>query len=270
MPSLFWRLLIITILMAETSQLMSATPLIVAHRGASNDAPENTISAFKLAWEQGADAIEGDFRLTGDGQIVCFHDATTEKLTSRKLTIAHSTLQQLQELDVGVHFGNRFKKAQIPTLSQVFTTIPEGKKIYIEIKCGPEILPALYAEIKRAELTEEQIVIITFDRDLIKILKHHAPGLKALWLASFKKNWRGKIKPDPNSIIKTLDEINADGLSSNPHAIVTKSFVTGLKSEGYEYHVWTVDDPDVAMLFTSMGTTSITSNVPKVLLNSLK
>ena len=74
---------------------------IVAHRGASLDAPENTLAAFRLAWSQGADAIEGDFRLTKDGRIACLHDDTTQRTAGLDLTVADSTLAELRELDVG-------------------------------------------------------------------------------------------------------------------------------------------------------------------------
>ena len=75
--------------------------MIVAHRGASFDAPENILSAFKLASEQGADAIEGDVLLTKDNQIVCIHDKTTKRLSDQNLVVAESSLEQVKTLDVG-------------------------------------------------------------------------------------------------------------------------------------------------------------------------
>ena len=81
--------------------VMAGEPFLVAHRGASADAPENTIPAFQLAWEQGADAIEGDFHLTADGHIVCIHDEDTQKVAGKKLIVPESTLADLRKLDVG-------------------------------------------------------------------------------------------------------------------------------------------------------------------------
>ena len=75
--------------------------MIVAHRGASFDAPENILSAFKLAWEQRAVAIEGDFLLTKDNQIVCIHDKTTKRLSDQNLVVAESSLEHVKTLDVG-------------------------------------------------------------------------------------------------------------------------------------------------------------------------
>ena len=117
-----------------------AKPLIVAHRGASFDAPENTLPAFELAWEQGADAIEGDFLLTKDKQIVCIHDHSTKRLADRDLEVKSSTLAELKSLDVGFWKDKKYKNTRIPTLAEVFATIPDGKKIFVEIKCGTCLL----------------------------------------------------------------------------------------------------------------------------------
>ena len=111
-----------------------AEPFIVAHRGASGDSPENTLRAFRLAWKQGADAIEGDFHLTNDGRIVCFHDRNTSKLTGENYTISQTTLAELQSLDAGSWKGREFAGTRIPTIEEVFHCIPPGKQIFIEIK----------------------------------------------------------------------------------------------------------------------------------------
>lgn len=118
---------------------------IVAHRGASFDAPENTLSAFRLAWKLNADVIEGDFYLTKDEQIVCIHDKTTKRVAPKQtsLTIARSTLAELRALDVGSWKHPRFANERIPLLEEVLATVPEGKRIFVEIKCGPEIIPHL-------------------------------------------------------------------------------------------------------------------------------
>ncbi|TWU26080.1 glycerophosphodiester phosphodiesterase family protein [Bythopirellula polymerisocia] len=90
--------------------------LLVAHRGASADAPENTLSSFQLAWEEGADAIEGDFYLTSDNQIVCIHDDTTERVSGVDLDVASATLEELRKLDVGSWKERKYINERIPTL----------------------------------------------------------------------------------------------------------------------------------------------------------
>jgi glycerophosphoryl diester phosphodiesterase len=234
---------------------------IVAHRGASRDAPENTIPAFNLAWEQGADAIEGDFHLTKDGHIVCIHDRDTKKMSNTKMVVRTSTFAELRKLDVGVRHGKAFKGTVIPSLGEVFSTIPKKKTIYIEIKCGTEIIPALLKEIKKSGLKKEQIIVICFNKKVIQELKAKAPQYKAFWLSTVKKDKSGKINGSLDTILATLKQIKADGFSSST-SNVNEPFIKRIKDEGYEYHVWTIDDPKLAKRFKKWGARSITTNVP--------
>ncbi len=242
--------------------------MIVAHRGASRDAPENTIPAFKLAWKQGADAIEGDFHLTKDGHIVCIHDGNTENVANTNLVVGESTLAELRALDVGAHREEAFKGTGIPTIAEVFSTIPDQKTIYIEIKCGAEIIPALLEEIKKSELKREQIVVICFDKKIIQELKIKAPELKASWLSGFKKDESGKISPSLETVLTTLEQIKADGFSSTKD-IIDEAFVKSIIEKGYEFHVWTVDDTTTARRFKKWGAKSITTNAPDYIKRTL-
>lgn len=240
--------------------IYAGDPMIVAHRGASRDAPENTIPAFKLAWEQGADAIEGDFRLTKDGHIVCIHDGNTENVSNTNLVVRESTLTELRALDVGEHRDEAFKGTGIPTIAEVFSTIPDQKTIYIEIKCGSEIIPILLEEIKTSNLRREQIVLICFNEKVLQELKAKAPKYKTLWLCCFEKQDTGEITPSLETALKTLELIQADGLSSN--MAIPESLIEAVKKQGYEWHVWTVDDLKTVRRMKALGVKSITSNIP--------
>ena len=156
-----------------------AEVVIVAHRGASHDAPENTLAGFKLAWEFQADAIEGDFYLTRDQQIVCIHDDTTERVARLNLPVSQSTLAELQQLDVGSWKDERFADQRIPTLSEVLAVVPCEKRIFIEIKCGPEIVPFLAEALQRSRLTTMQTVLISFKPEVISAAKSAIPDCKA-------------------------------------------------------------------------------------------
>ena len=248
--------------------VVSEEPLIVAHRGASRQAPENTLPAFKLAWKQEADAIEGDFLLTGDGQIVCIHDKDTRRVAGKKLVVAKSTLAELRQLDVGSYRGAAFKGTRIPTIAEVFATVPKNKKIYIEIKCGTEIIPALLKSIKKSGLKNDQIVVICFQHKVIQALKAKAPQFKANWLSSIKKDRSGKLIPSLESIFATLNQIKADGFSSSKN-LIDETTIRAIMDKGYEHHVWTVDDERTAKRFMQWGTKSITTNVPGSLRSSL-
>ena len=241
---------------AYTEKLM-----IVAHRGASQDAPENTLPSFRLAWKQRADAIEGDFKLTKDGQIVCIHDENTKRVAGKSLIVSQSTLAELRKLDVGAYRGKEFKGTVIPTLAEVFSTIPKQKKIYIEIKSNLEIIPALLKEIGRSGLSREQIVVICFQKEVIQALKTKAPQYKAFWLSDFDTDKSGKISPSIETVLTTLTQIKADGFSSTKN-IIDEVFVKKINDKGYEYHVWTINDVKTARRFKKWGAKSITTNIP--------
>lgn len=235
-------------------------PAIVAHRGASKAAPENTIPAFKLAWLKQADAIEADFLLTKDNHIVCIHDKSTNKVANKSLIINESSLAELRTIDVGIKHNEKFKGTVIPLISEVFATVPKQKKIYIEIKSGIEIIPHLIKEIDKSGLKDEQIVIICFNPIILQTIKMQAPQYKTLWLCKIKKRF-GRISPSTESILSTLKTINADGVSTNKEYI-SEITVKKVIQNGHEYHAWTVDDAATATKLSKWGVKSITTNVP--------
>jgi len=238
---------------------------IVAHRGASHDAPENTIAAFKLAWRQGADAIEGDFRLTKDRRIVCMHDATTKRTAGRNLVVAKSTLTELRQLDVGRWRGAKWAGQRIATLEEVLAVVPAGKRILIEVKCGPEIVPVLKDVLKASGLTPQQTIVISFDAKVIAQARKQMPKRKAFWLTGFRKSkTTGRWSPSLQKVIATLGQIRADGLDcAAVAAVVDRSFMAELRARRLELHVWTVDDVKTALYFRQLGARSITTNRPR-------
>jgi len=241
-----------------------SAPLLVAHRGASHDAPENTLAAFRLAWEQNADAVEGDFYLTKDGEIVCIHDRTTKRTAGVDLDVAQSTLADLRRLDVGSWKDPRWRGERIPTLSEVLQTVPKGKGMLVEVKCGPEIVPPLKSVLGQSELETDQLTIISFNADVISASKRQLTGIKAYWLTGFKQDkTTGGWTPTWDSVLQTLRETGADGLDSQAHDWFLPEMVTRLRREGYEFHVWTVDDPILAHRMRGLGAQSITTNRPE-------
>jgi len=247
-----------------------AGPDIVAHRGASHDAPENTLAAFQLAWQEGADAIEGDFYLSKDGRVVCIHDSTTKRTAGKNLKVAAATLAELQALDVGSWKHAKYAGERIPTLADVLATVPPGKRIFIEIKCGPEVLPAVKKALLASKLKPEQTVIICFKAEVIAAAKKLLPDRKAMWLTSFRKSKAtGTWSPDAKSVLATLAKTGADGVDCNAHKCVGNEFVQSLRKAGKEFHVWTVDDPAVARRFVNLGVDTITTNRPAFLRKEL-
>jgi glycerophosphoryl diester phosphodiesterase len=255
-------------------------PMVIAHRGSSAQAPENTLPAFQLAWKQGADAIEADFLLTKDGHIVCFHDKDTKRVNGQQLNIADATLEELRQLDVGniqpqdcgralrSWNGDQYKGVRIPTSAEAFATVPAGKKIFIEIKCGPEIIDPLLRELASSRLTPDQVVVICFDSALLKSLKERDPKWQTAWLCSFEKRANGKPRNAPAKVLKTLKDMKALALMSGGGE-VDKGLLDKIRSAGIEHYVWTINDPKLAATYKAQGVDAIVTDVPAEMLAAL-
>ena len=259
---------------ALTFAATSDAQLIVAHRGASHDAPENTLAAFRLAWEQNADAIEGDFYVTKDQQIVCIHDKTTKRVAPQQpeLSVAESTLAELQKLDVGSWKHPQYAAERMPTLSDVLATVPAGKQIFVEIKCGPEILPLLQPQLEASGLKSEQIVIICFDKTVVTQARKLMPQYNANWLTGYKQETKdSEWKPTRNNVLATLRSTGATGLGTNGNLeVIDQAFLDSIREAGFQFHVWTVNDVEAARKFADFGAISITTDRPEFIRNAIQ
>ncbi len=241
-----------------------ATPLIIAHRGASHDAPENTLAAFHLAWEMGADGIEGDFYLTKDCRIVCIHDRTTKRTAGVELDVKASTFAALRRLDVGRHKDQKYAGEVIPTLEEVLATVPSGKRIFIEVKCGPEIVPHLQKVLAQSRLKPNQTYVIAFDEDVVTASKKAMPQVKAYWVTGFReKEDDGTWHPNVDEVLATVRRCHADGVDVKAdRGIVDAEFARRLRDAGLEFHCWTVNERAEAEHFRQLGVDSITTDRP--------
>lgn len=238
---------------------------IIAHRGASHAAPENTMAAFELAWQEQADGVEGDFYYTKDGHIVCIHDADTARTAGVKKIVASSTLAELRELEYGSWKDAKFAGEPLPTFAEVLAAMPAGKTFVIELKTGPEIVPLLVAQLKQQQPNWDDLLIISFKADTVKACKQQLPAVKAHWLTSYRRDKAtGEVKPTAAQVSKTLQDCGADGLGTRgDRSVVTKEFIAELRAGGMpEFHVWTIDNPDDAKYFQELGAMGITTNRP--------
>lgn len=245
----------------------AAGQLITGHRGASHDAPENTLAAFRLAWEQGADAIEGDFRLSSDGRMICVHDADTERVAGveNKHVVATTPWRQLRTLDVGRWKAARFAGERLPTFAEVLATVPSGKRFFIELKTGPEIVPMLVEELAACPGDPALLTIIAFDATTVAACKEALPRIRAHWLTSFKEDKAtGGWRPTAEQIAATVKTCGADGVGMKGlRDVIDRDFVAALIAGGVrEFHVWTIDSPDDARAFRDLGAIGITTNRP--------
>lgn len=239
--------------------------LIIGHRGASHDAPENTLPAFKLALEQGGDGFEGDYWLGAGGTIPCLHDKDTERVAKTKLLVTKAPLEKLRALDVGSWKDPKWRGERMPTFQESLAIVPPGKKFFIELKSGPEVVAPMVKVIERSNVPPEQLVFISFHADAVAECKKQLPHIKALWLCSFKKKKDSdKEPPTAEEVAATIKRIGADGLNAEavPEYVDAK-FIKRLDELGcHEISVWTVDDPQVAKFYADLGAWAITTNRP--------
>jgi glycerophosphoryl diester phosphodiesterase len=242
---------------------MDNRPLIIGHRGASHDAPENTLAAFRLAFEQGADGIEGDYRLTRDGQIVCMHDESTARTAGIDLVIAESTLEELVSLDVGSWKEQRFAGVRIPTLEEVLAILPVGKWVFIEIKCGSEIISPLKGILCRSKASMEKIRLLTFDPLLAGELRATIPSIPVCLNVEYtQKKLDETWAPSLDQILDMMACSGAAGLSSEAHGRVDNSLVDAARRNVKELFVWTVDSASEAMRYQRLGVDAVMTNRP--------
>lgn len=234
-------------------------PRIIAHRGASHDAPENTMAAFGLAWQQGADGIEGDFWLSKDGQIVCMHDADSERTTGVKKVISETEWDDLKSLDAGSWKDAKFKGERIPLLAEVMDSLPPGKRFFIEIKCGPEIVPALKKLLEEKNADRTRITLISFNQKVIARCRDEIPDFEAHLISSLKEIGQAG---NEQKITDQLERCDARGLQFQYQAEVTRKWLANLKKRGLKLTAWVVNDGSALGIVSGYDLDFITTDRP--------
>jgi glycerophosphoryl diester phosphodiesterase len=240
---------------------LAADPIeLIAHRGESADAPENTLAAFRLAWKRKTPAIELDVHLTKDGKLAVCHDFDTRRTTGVARAIRDSNWNELKNLDAGRLSDARFEGEKIPLLEDVLETIPDGARCFIEVKVGPEAIAALVKAVESCGKNPEQLAVISFNAAAIADAKKKLPQLKAYYLSGFKNHGGGKWTPTAEQLIKQAQEIKADGLDLAFRGPIDEDFVRKIRAAKLELYVWTINDPDIARDFVRLGVDGITTD----------
>lgn len=233
----------------------------IAHRGASYDAPENTVASAQLAWAQGADAVEIDVYLAADNRIMVIHDKETKRVTGgRNMVIRNTPSLVLRELEVGSWKDNRYKGEKIPFIEEILATVPEGKTLVVEVKSGTEIIPHM-ARVLNKHPKKAQVMFISFGWETITGLKEAFPTNKAFWLSSARHEVRKRMK---EILPAGLDGINLD------YGIIDEEIVREAGALGFPVLAWTVNDPAEARRLNSLGVTHLTTDRPQWLKEQLE
>lgn len=236
---------------------------IIGHRGASFDAPENTLESIQLGWQQSADAVELDIMLSKDGRIVVIHDKDTKRLAGVDRSVADQSFAELQALDVGRWKDPRWQGTRIPQFKDVLATVPDGKRLFIEIKCGPEVLPELKRELTAAGRPASQTALIGFSATMMAAAKQAFPDLQTYWIVDIKPNPKtGKKSPSAEELIRGAKDAGVDGLDLSAHEIIDPEYAGKILQANLKLAVWTVNDPQLARQMIAAGVQGLTTDRP--------
>ena len=235
-------------------------PLIIAHRGASSKAPENTFIAYETAWNHHADAIEIDLRKTKDGVLVCAHDNNFNRVSGSEKNISESSYKSLSEIDIGSWKGKKFKNQRVPKLEEVLSEIPKGKKVFIEVKGVTRNLDELSRLILNSNLKKTQIHFLCYLPSVVKNIKNNFPNQKAtLNLIPSLFNY------DVNRIKQEIAISNSDGISVHIDSKESIKLVEKLKNERLFVLTWTVNDKRFMNKLIEAKVDGIITDYPKKL-----
>lgn len=235
---------------------------IIAHRGASFHAPENTVASARLGWQHMADAVEIDIHLSADNKIMVIHDAGTKRTTGRDFKIASTTSDTLRTLDAGSWKSDVFRGHKIPFLKEVLEIVPADKKLVIEIKSNKALVPILKEEILKSGKMQ-QCMIISFDFEALVEARKAMPDIPVYFLS-------GKLTPDAfEELLPSIRENKFNGLNLS-HVTITAEIAGLCQKHKLPLLAWTVDDPVLAKKLISMGVTAITTNKPQEMRKALQ
>jgi len=255
-------MLIASLIAGSCDAQQTTGPMIVGHRGASHDAPENTLASARLGWSQNADAVEIDIYLTPDNRIVVIHDGNTKRVAGKSYEVSKTSSDTLRSLDVGSWKNKDFANEKIPFLEEVIDAIPKGKQLFIEIKCGDEIVPFL-KKILESSGKISQCVLISFQFEALAEAKKVLPLVPMFFLSE-------KITvAELPALITRLRESNLQGLNLS-YLSITPEIANICKQNGILLAAWTVDDVIIAKRLTGLGVFAITTNTPGVFVKAFQ
>lgn len=234
---------------ANIAGFMGDNTIVMAHRGASKDAPENTIPAFEKAVEMKADFIELDVQETSDGAVVVTHDVNTKRVTGYNEFVWNMTLDEIKQLDAAHYFGG-YENVEIPTLSEVFDAVGGKIKFNIELKYNrhTQNLAKSVADIITQYGLENDCVITSSKKEALKDMKEVMPDIPCGYILSV-------------SIGKYYDLDYADFFSLDLN-YVTKKSLSNCHKVGKPVNAWTVNDTDSMEKMIALGVDSIITDEP--------
>ena len=243
---------------------MQNRPLIIAHRGASEQAPENTLEAFSMAVQMQADGIETDVYLTRDGKIVLNHDIRLERTSNAQGRISEYDLQELRQFDFGYHFYGERRGIRIPTLEETLDLLkPTGLMLNLEIKDGSPELPGMLLRLAREFGMTERILYSSFHHLQLQRIRQADPDARIGVLYGMKEL----------PLVNAAQYASLMGASAlHPRASLMKLFPTLVEEAhalGLAVNPYTVDSEADAVELTARGCDALITNRPDVVRRSI-
>jgi len=232
-------------------------PVIFAHRGASAHAPENTLAAFKLALERGADGVELDAKLTTDGQVVVIHDQTVRRTTGAEGVVRQMSLAQLKALDAGSFFGQQFAGEPIPTLGEVFAAVGQRTLINVEITNYTSVwdaLPDRIADLVEEYGLQERVIFSSFHPSNLLRIRRRLPHTPAALLT--QEGGAGRL------LRGWLGRLFAREYIHPYYTDVTSEWLAAERRRGRRGNPWTVNDPEAIRQLSRLGIDGIITDDP--------
>lgn len=231
--------------------------LNIAHRGASVQAPENTLPAFSRALELGVDMIELDVHMSRDGELVVIHDATLGRTTDGRGRVGKKSLRELKALDAGSWFSSSFAGTRIPTLEEAIELVKGKAQLNIEVKAGPDTYPGLeerLVELLKRHSFVDQALVTSFDRQALLRVK--------------ELELRTRIGVLLARRVRDLVTV-AQGARANAvcleHSLLTKADVESCHKERLGLYLWTVNDIHEMRRLIDLGVEGIVTDRPDLL-----
>jgi glycerophosphoryl diester phosphodiesterase len=260
-----------------TSFFLNSTPRLFAHRGASGEAPENTLAAFHRAVALGVEYIELDVHVSRDGHVVVIHDATLERTTNGSGAVREQPLAQLQQWDAGYRFSPdggatfpfRAMGVTVPTLAEVFYQCP-GVKFTVEIKPEePAVEEQVIAVIRACERESDVILASEHDRVLQRV-RDFAPDLATSFAYGEVFDFIQRVTTGALADYRPLGHAVQIPPEFQGVPLVTEQTLAAAHEVGCEMHVWTINDAREMVRLLDLGVDGVMSDFPERLLQVVR
>ena len=242
-------------------RLIDGETMVFGHRGASAYAPENTITAYELAYQQGADGVELDVVLSADKHPMIIHNFSLDMTTNGQGLVTEHTLAELMQLDAGAWKGDQFARLRIPTLSEVFESV--GQKLYINVEIKSDF-KNIYEDVEEIVATTirehdmtQRVIVSSFDPAILQRFREVAPEIPIGFLTHPETEKRLGVHL-----------VEADAIHPY-HEMINTEYMSKAKQTSQVVNTWTVNDPNRAMVLEDLGVGVIITDCPDLIVDAL-